>query len=126
MAKATKKRTRRGPKRATVWGSALNDLRTLCDTLARGEPVDPPFTIRTVALDLEPAEFAPAQVRALRVSLGASQAVFAKIVGASPAAIEAWEQGVRTPTPMARRLLSEIDRNRSYWVNFLRRAVKVG
>lgn len=123
MAKVSKRRTRQTKKRISVARSAINDLRDLCDTLERGEPIESRFTVRTVSLDLEPDEFGPAQIRKLRASLGASQAVFAKIVGASAACIEAWEQGVRVPTPMARRLLGEIKRNRPHWSKFLQRAI---
>jgi DNA-binding transcriptional regulator YiaG len=45
-----------------------------------------------------------------------SQAVFANLMGVSLVLVQSWEQGVRTPAPMACRLLDEIDRNRTYWI----------
>lgn len=35
-------------------------------------------------------------------------AVFARLVGVTPAQVEHWEQGRRTPAPMASRLLDRI------------------
>lgn len=113
------------PKRVNkrIASEMIADLTSFRDVLRRGERVDRRFTVKTVALRLEPEEFSPEAIRALWARLNVSQAVFARIVGASPATIEAWEQGVRRPTPMARRLLGEIRRNRGYWIKVLRSRV---
>jgi DNA-binding transcriptional regulator YiaG len=37
--------------------------------------------------------------------------------------VASWEQGLREPTPMARRLLDEIRRDQQHWRNILKKAV---
>lgn len=56
----------------------------------------------------EPGAYAPAELRALRESLGVSQSVFAGLVGVSKSLVEHWEAGIRIPSAMARRLLDAI------------------
>ena len=94
------------------------------DALATGQPIEKRFTVRNVELDLKARRYDAKSVRKTRSDLSVSQAVFARIVGASVDTIEAWEQGQREPTPMACRLLDEINRNRGYWLDVLRRSVK--
>ena len=94
------------------------------DALVTGQPIEKRFTVRTVELDLKPRRYDAESVRMTRLGLKVSQAVFARIVGASVDTIEAWEQGQREPTPMACRLLDEINRNREYWLDVLRKSVK--
>jgi putative transcriptional regulator len=64
-------------------------------------------TVREVEIR-DPAGYGPSDVRALRVKLGVSVAVFARLVGVTPAQVEHWEQGRRDPSPLARRLLDRI------------------
>jgi DNA-binding transcriptional regulator YiaG len=64
----------------------------------------------------------PADVVAIRNSLAASQAVFAGLIGVSAGTVRAWEQGRKTPSPLARCLLAEVRRNRAYWQDRLRQA----
>jgi putative transcriptional regulator len=56
----------------------------------------------------EPGEYSRAAVKTLREKLGMSQAAFAALVGVSTILVQSWEQGVRTPAPLARRLLDVI------------------
>src|SRR5947208_3206302 len=65
------------------------------------------MTVREVEIP-DPGEYGPAAVKALRGRMGVSVAVFARLVGVTPAQVEHWEQGRRTPAPMARRLLDRI------------------
>ncbi len=94
------------------------------DALATGQPIEKRFTVRTVELNLKSRQYDAKSVRRTRLGLNVSQAVFARIVGASVDTIEAWEQGQREPTPMACRLLDEINRNREYWLDVLRKSAK--
>jgi DNA-binding transcriptional regulator YiaG len=64
----------------------------------------------------------PADVAAIRISLAASQAVFAGLIGVSAGTVRAWEQGRKTPSSLARCLLAEVRRNRAYWQERLRLA----
>jgi putative transcriptional regulator len=64
----------------------------------------------------DPPQFSPADVHRLRDKLGMSQALFAKLLGASCKLVEAWETGTRKPSPMACRLLEAIARQPSVYV----------
>ncbi len=58
--------------------------------------------------EMEPsrvAEFAPADVKAIREQLGQSQVRFAAMLGVSVSTLQNWEQGRRTPEGPARALL---------------------
>ena len=56
-------------------------------------------------------EFQPADVRAVRVKLKASQTDFALMIGVSVATLRNWEQGRRTPDGPALALLRVAARN---------------
>lgn len=47
----------------------------------------------------------PAQIRKLRQSLGETQPEFANRIGCSKGLVSLWENGLRTPSPMAMNLL---------------------
>ena len=55
--------------------------------------------------------FRPADVKAVRVKLGASQSEFALMIGVSVATLQNWEQGRRTPDGPALALLRVAARN---------------
>lgn len=74
---------------------------------ALAEPPPRRLTAQTSRV-AEPAEYAPAEIRALREGLGVSQSVFAGLVGVSKSLVEHWEAGIRVPSAMARRLLDAI------------------
>ena len=64
-----------------------------------------------------------ADVVAIRTALGASQRVFAGLLGVSVATVRAWEQGVNAPSGMATRFLTEIRTNPDYWKARLKQAI---
>lgn len=74
-----------------------------------GKPA--PSGVERIGLPLTTAK----DVAAARRSLGVSQPVFAKILGASVQAVRAWEQGAKPPSGMARRLIGEIRHDPAYW-----------
>ena len=77
--------------------------RSLDDALAyeRGEAID----LRVTKIPAPPKILKPAEIRDIRESLHASQAVFARFLCVSPKAIQSWEQGSRRPQSTALRLL---------------------
>jgi len=80
------------------------DLRqSLRDALAfeQGKKVG----LRVAELPPPPKPLTPSQIRAIRHSFRASQAVFARIMNVSPNAVESWEQGVRRPRQATLKLL---------------------
>ena len=68
------------------------------------------------------SNFSPARIKALRLRLGAGQAVFARLMGVSRGLVQSWEQGVRQPSLLARRLLEEMQNDPRRWQRMIRRA----
>lgn len=68
---------------------------------ARGELL----TLKTVSHLEAPPEIAPATLVALRTETSMSQAVFARLLSTSTKTVQSWEQGKRSPSPAARRLI---------------------
>ena len=91
---------------------ALADFR---DTLRARIPLEKKYTVRKLAAVTPPPQLEPDDVRNTRESLGVSQPVFAGLLGTSVSTIRSWEQGQKTPSPMARRLLALIASDPSYW-----------
>lgn len=110
----------------SVGSRIISGLRGLRDAVRSGELLEDRFTVRTVTLELQPRPFDADTVRRLRLSLGASQAVFARILGVTANTVQSWEQGLRVPSPMACRFLEEIERNSSYWHKRLRQSALSG
>jgi len=83
--------------------SAVTGLR---DTLKNGDRLQDKLTMRRVELQLEPQQLGAEDVKALREQFNTSQAVFAMLIGVSPSALKAWEQGAQNPPAWASRLLA--------------------
>ncbi|HZW34127.1 MAG TPA: helix-turn-helix domain-containing protein [Isosphaeraceae bacterium] len=83
-------------------------LNQFADDLAAGTPIETKYTVRQVRVIPKPSPYPPARVRAVRELIGASQEVFAQLLAVSPMTIRSWEQGLRQPSPIARRFLDEI------------------
>ena len=116
MSKAKKKSQSRGTR------SLLRSLRDLEDCIRDGVLPENRFTARTVELIEDPGTHSPASIKKLRASLGVSQNIFAIMLGVSCVLVESWEQDLREPSPMARRLLDTISADPAAWMNSLRRA----
>jgi putative transcriptional regulator len=104
-------------KGATFGDEVVASLRDFTSRIASGETI----TVRTVRLDLEPAQFTAKDVKKLRHKLGVSQAVFAKLLAVSTKLVQHWESGIRPPSPMARRLLDEVKENPQHWIGKIAR-----
>ena len=80
------------------------------------EAVEKRFKVRKVKRIrfVKPA-LGKAEVAAIRAQLGASQPVFADLLGVSAGTVRAWEQGVNVPSGIALRFLTEIRENPEYW-----------
>lgn len=58
----------------------------------------------------QPNSLSPSAIKALRQRGAVSQAVFASLLGTSIWTVRQWEQGVRSPTGSALKLLDLVDR----------------
>jgi putative transcriptional regulator len=92
----------------------VQGLRELAEALTAGEPLEARFTVRTYKI-APPPEYRDKDVRRVRDSLGMSQAAFAAFLAVDPSTVQSWEQGIRTPSPLARRVLSEIEADPGHW-----------
>lgn len=61
--------------------------------------------LRAVEIPPRPKQMKPADIRALRESLNASQTLFARLLNVSSNAVESWEQGIREPRQATLKLL---------------------
>lgn len=72
---------------------------------SRGE-----LSLRTTELPAPPPPASPHRVRALRLKLKMSQAVFAATLNVSPKLVQSWEQGARAPRRGDLRLIQILER----------------
>lgn len=88
---------------------SMAELQAIMD---RGESPtgDGRLTVRRIEV-AEPREYDAKAVKAVRVDLNVSQAVFAHLLGVSPVLVRSWERGARIPAPVARRLLDLVSTN---------------
>lgn len=61
--------------------------------------------LRTVEMPPRPRPLKPAEIRAMRAAMNASQALFACLLNVSSNAVESWEQGIRQPRQATLKLL---------------------
>jgi len=104
---------------ASIGSEIIKGLEGLRDALRDGEPIRKRFTMRTVELELEPRDFTADEVKALRETFNASQAVFAKLIGIKASTLQSWEQGRVTPPAWGRRLLDLMQSNPEPWHSIL-------
>jgi putative transcriptional regulator len=94
---------------STRGAGIVKALTQFIDDLEAGVPIESRYTVRKVRVIPKPSHYPPARVRAVRDLIGASQEVFAQLLAVSPMTVRSWEQGLRQPSPIARRFLDEIE-----------------
>jgi DNA-binding transcriptional regulator YiaG len=110
---------------------ALADLRELVETVQRTRKLPANVAVRRystadVRLIPKPRSFKPSSIGEIRTKLGASQRVFADLIGVSLRLVCHWEQGLREPSPLARRMLETIQRDPKPWIAMIRPIRKKG
>ncbi|NQU23776.1 MAG: transcriptional regulator [Candidatus Nealsonbacteria bacterium] len=109
-------RERRNERTAPSVGQRMvGRLKRFAEALETTDSIPERFTCRTIRLNLEPMHYDPDRVRAARLSLHASQTIFAQFLGVSVAAVRDWEQGVKPPRGSSCRIMDEITRDPEYW-----------
>lgn len=78
---------------------------------AATKPSKNSIDLRTAELPARPKPLKPADIRALRASLNASQALLARLLNVSSNAVESWEQGIREPRQATLKLLHIAKKN---------------
>lgn len=105
MAKTRKKRSVGGGGGNAAGRELMAALQELHDAVIGGDATK--LTVRTVEI-ADPGRYGAREVKALRDSLGVSQAVFARLVAVSPELVGHWEYGIRKPSPVVCRLFDRI------------------
>ena len=77
------------------------------------------LTVRRIRVS-EPREYDAKAVRAARERLNVSQPVFAELLGISAVLVRSWERGVRSPAPIARRLLDQVQAAPNHFLSLVR------
>ena len=108
-AKGTRPANRQRTGKLSVPQQVLEGLREMAEFATSGEPPQKRFTVRHLALKLEPGDYTPDKVRATRELFGLSQPLFAKFLGVEVSALRHWEQGIRSPSAVVRRFLDEMN-----------------
>ena len=111
--------------RKSVGARIVQGLREFAEALEKREPIAERFNCRVIELDLHPTPYGPELVKETRMSLHASQKVFARLLGVSVKTVCAWEQGINTPQDVACRFMDEIRHDPSYWLKRLRESAIV-
>lgn len=65
-------------------------------------------------------EYAPGEIRDVRIHAGMTQTVFAKYMGVSKKTVEAWEGGRTHPTGPAFRLMNILETEKEYTPGFVK------
>jgi DNA-binding transcriptional regulator YiaG len=93
----------------------VDGLHAVCDAIESGIPLERAATVRTLRIPSDVPPPSPGEIRAIRDSLGLSQAGFADFLGAGLNTVRSWEIGRREPSALARRLLGAIRDDPAYW-----------
>lgn len=80
---------------------------------AAAKPAKGGLDLREAQLPARPKPLKPADIRALRASLNASQGLLARLLNVSSNAVESWEQGIREPRQATLKLLHIAKKNPS-------------
>lgn len=102
----------------------LRGLGQMRDVLETERPLGSRFTMRTVELGLEPRLYSAEEIRQVRRSFRASQAVFSLMIGISPRTLQDWEQGRKAAPPWAGRLLQLMQEHPRPWIEILEKAAR--
>jgi putative transcriptional regulator len=106
----------------SVADKMLQRLQQFTEDLEKEETLPETYTCRKIILDLKPRPYDPEMVKKTRKLLGASQRIFAQLLGVSVNTVRAWEQGDNPPRGMACRFMDEIRRDPAYWQARLKEA----
>lgn len=85
------------------------------DVAANDGEIPPKYTVRHFVLDPGIETVDAAGVKEAREALNTSQRIFAAFLGVSLKTVQAWEQGVNTPSGAAARFMDEIRLDPEHW-----------
>jgi DNA-binding transcriptional regulator YiaG len=101
--------SKKGKKKDKKKNKRKEDQRT--PVTASSEKIQSVLDLRSVEIPPRPKPMKPSDIRSLRESLNASQALFASLLNVSSNAVESWEQGIREPRQATLKLLHIVRKN---------------
>ena len=102
----------------------VDELHAVCNAVEAGVPLERVATVRTFRIAATARTPSPDEIRAIRDSLGLSQAGFADFLGTGLTTVRSWELGQREPSSLARRLLGAIRDDPAYCARALARMTR--
>jgi putative transcriptional regulator len=90
------------------FGELMGSLKEVREHV-RGERAD--LRVTRIALPAPPAPVGKSRIVKMRKRLNFSQAMFAKLLNVSPRTVQDWEQGRRTPSDAALKLLTVAEKH---------------
>ena len=108
--------------KTTEFGRGLiDDLQKLYDAFAKGgmEEVEKHFRVTHVKIP----PLVPADVTRIRKGIGATQTLFASLLGVAPSTVRAWENGREELSRMAEKFINEMRYNGDYWRQRVKTAI---
>jgi putative transcriptional regulator len=112
-------------KKPTIERQIIEGLESFAGALEQGDDIAKRFTCHKVVFDLKTTVYSPALVKETRETLRLSQVLFAKFLGISPSTVRAWEQGEKSPQPIACRFMDEIRSEPERWLARLKRSMRL-
>jgi putative transcriptional regulator len=98
----------------------MSELREIIEK-GRSPAGDGQFNMRTAEVE-EPGIHTAASIRKLRTRLGLSQPAFASMIGVSTVLVRFWERGARAPSPLASRLLDQVQHHPQHFFSLIKSA----
>ena len=114
-------KTKKDDKTLSFREQMARSMAELQGVIDRGESPtgDGRLTVRRIQVS-QPREYDAKAVRAARERLNVSQPVFAQLLGISAVLVRSWERGVRSPAPIARRLLDQVQADPKHFLSLVR------
>ena len=98
-----------------------NSMAELQGIVDRGESPNGNGRLTTHGIIIsEPGEYDGKAIKTARERLNVSQPVFAQLLGVSAILVRSWERGARSPAPMARRLLDQVQDDPKRFLSLVR------
>lgn len=97
----------------TVGQRMIDDLEKLLEVLTAGGMEEVEKLFRVTRVKKPPLQ--PKDVARIRKQLGATQELFASLLGVPVGTVRAWERGTEALSPMAEKFVNEMRYNGDYW-----------
>lgn len=123
--KTKQNKGKRSDRGSAVGREIIAGLRDLRRTMEAGVPLEKKYTVHTIEVP-DPGAYGAKEIKALRARMGLSQAIFARLIGASHILVQKWEGGDRHPDGMTRRLLDDMVADPDRWLSRLLKHRKAG